>query len=239
MAKAIKSSKEIRTALLAVLTRIFECSLNHWYDVTDLSIPNLIIDSGLPAKYIPFVMRKLTDGGLIYREGTRHTMRFKITAPILPDLPELTNDILSDIALTTKKYNDKYRLKTENQTNHKKTSLHNHEPQNSKPIKEQQKVLTDPAPVIGSIRYLIHQNRITEVRVYAIFENTDQTIVFDVSNFNTQNEPPLLTITNVKQSSLFVSVEKLLLSLSKRLVKNHKRTLNEMMVYPHHFEDKS
>lgn len=84
----------MKQKIAKVVRRIYSVSLNHWVSVREQPISKILEEEGVNRRYSPAISQVLKDAGLLFTEGARGLMRYKMMSTTTLDADLLAERII-------------------------------------------------------------------------------------------------------------------------------------------------
>lgn len=226
VAKAEKKA-EIITGLELALSEILNVNnMNVWISVKERSIIGIMKEAGVQKGYAPILLEELRKLGLVENEGERGAMRYKIISNVIPDVNRLATTIYERYLNAIRKYKNTFdgyptsspsdlRPKRSNDNRNKSKEL------SGKVVRVARQIVI---PVLGDMRFVIHDNMIVEGRVIAVYygeKEGDENKMFVDLKFSNELTSDMLRMIPLKE--VFETPDKVAEYLVRKCLKFQKK----------------
>lgn len=144
----------MKTKIAKVVRRIYSVALNQWVSVREQPISKILEEEGVNRRYAPAISQVLKDAGLLFTEGARGCMRYKMNATTALDADLLAERIIDVESEQSKTYN------ASRPKRNKETSQYGSDKGKTSTLKKEPLAL-------GTKVYFIYENKLTEGIVYS------------------------------------------------------------------------
>lgn len=212
----MKNKSEIIKSLSNGIAGILAVSTNEWTSVRVVSLTGVLKENEVSSKYLPYITHELKKIGLLFVEGERGGMRYKIDSAVTYDAMSIAKKVYDDFYSNTQQlhgYPEAFVGDLTPKQNGKKHTVNDLE-KSSKVENHMRKVVL---PCIGEKRLLLRDNEIVEAKIRGIrLVNDEDASSMKIYNIRWHHAGDFFYTEEVNITELFETVEDLLRTLSKK-----------------------
>lgn len=192
----------MKQKIAKVVRRIYSVALNQWVSVKEHPISTIMQEEGVNRRYSSAISQVLKDAGLLFTEGARGCMRYKMNATTTLDADLLAERII-DLEIEQSRAYNASRPKR-----NKETPKYGSERGKTSTLKKEPLTL-------GTKVYFIYENNITEGIVYASQLSDKPGKLYEYTIKFTKNN----LIRQADNLTLFLKPEEVTAYLIKNMIK--------------------
>lgn len=206
-----KINEQLQDNLTKVVSRIFTLAAGKWVNARDYAISKICEEYNVDRRYSTAIGKVLRDKGLMFSEGEKSGMKYKINTNINPVNFSFTAQlIIEQYRADMKAYND----------SRKSDDYHPVRNKVSKPEIMPATFIKRTVPHLGDMMFVLFENQIVECKIVCKKCDLDneKILLFD-ARIPSNDELQRLVVKDIPLNQLFESIETLTTYLHKHIVK--------------------